>query len=97
MRKLQNALAPRAVDPFVPEIEQEEVEIGASRDGLVAQAGERGVECLGVVDDLLLVLNESWLLCLLQGHGEARDGVVVGAALVPREDREVDLFLPRAK
>jgi hypothetical protein len=45
---------------------------------------------LGVLDDLLLVELEVLSLCLLQRDSKRSDGVVVGSALVTREDGEVD-------
>ena len=48
---------------------------------------------LGVGQHLLLVRDELGPLGLVQGAGQARDRVVVRAALEPREDGEVDLVV----
>ena len=48
---------------------------------------------LCVCHHLLLVLLELGCVCHLERHSQPRDGVVVGAALQPREHRLVDVRL----
>lgn len=67
--------------------------VGTVRDELVALLLEDSLEGLGVGNNLLLVSLELGGGGLLEGNGKSGDGVVVGAALVPGEDGEVDLVL----
>ena len=64
--------------------------VGAVGDEFVAEGFEGGLECLGVGEDLGLVLFKLRGHGLVEGDGECGDGVVVGPALVAREDGEVD-------
>lgn len=64
--------------------------VSAVGDELVVERLEGDFEGLGVLDDLLLVELEVFGLGLLEGDSERGDGVVVGSALVAREDGEVD-------
>ena len=64
--------------------------VGAVGDELVAELLELVLECLGVLDHLLLVLLELGGSGLLQGNSQSGDGVVVGTTLVTGEDGEVD-------
>mmetsp|Transcript_15977 Transcript_15977/g.53888 ORF Transcript_15977/g.53888 Transcript_15977/m.53888 type:complete len:241 (-) Transcript_15977:392-1114(-) len=64
--------------------------VRAAGDEDVAQRLQLGREGDGVLDDLVLVGLVLWRLRLLQRRRQSRDGVVVRAALEPREDGEVD-------
>ena len=52
-----------------------------SRNNFIAQLGKLISHCLGVLQHLLLVGLELWLGCLLEGTGQASNGVVVGTSL----------------
>lgn len=79
-----------AVEGVRAKVEQHHVAVGAVGDEFVAEAFEFNFQRFGVGDDLLLVLFEFGGGGLFEGDGQGGDGVVVGAALVAREDGEVD-------
>ena len=64
--------------------------VGSVGDELVAEGFEGSFELFCVGEDLLLIGLELGGHGLIEGDGEGGDGVVVGAALVAREDGEVD-------
>lgn len=64
--------------------------VGTVGDELMAELLEFVLGSLGVLQNLLLVLLELRGGGLFEGNGQSGDGVVVGASLVAREDREVD-------
>lgn len=94
--EFQHALDAAAVDALRLEVDQDEMVVGAAADNGVAQAvlvlglAEAGGERLGVGENLALVGAELGRLGLLESNGEGGDGVVVGPALVAREDGGVD-------
>jgi hypothetical protein len=69
------------------------VVIGPAGDELDAVRLETFGHGVHVAHHLRLVRGEVGGCRLLQCDGEARDGVVMGTALEPREDAEVDLVL----
>jgi len=87
---LQDRLNTSTVKALGAEVEEDHVRVGSISDKLVAELLELGLQSLGVLDDLLLVLLEFGGSGLLEGNSKRGDGVVVGTTLVTREDGEVD-------
>lgn len=87
---LENGLNTGTVEAELTKVEEDHVAVSSISNKLVAELLELDLESLGVGDDLLLVGLELGGLSLLEGNSQGSDGVVVGATLVTREDREVD-------
>lgn len=64
--------------------------VGTVSNEGISERLELLLQCLGVVNDLLLVGLEFRSSSLLECNGKSSDGVVVGTTLVAREDREVN-------
>lgn len=90
---LENGLNTGTVEAELTKVEEDHVAVSSISNKLVAELLELDLESLGVGDDLLLVGLELRGLSLLEGNSQGSDGVVVGATLVTREDREVDRVL----
>ena len=90
---LHDGVDARAVDALVAEVDEDEVVVGAAADEDVAELDELLAHRLGVLLRLDLVLLELRRHGLLEGDGDAGDGVVVGATLEGGEDGRVDAVL----
>ena len=90
---LKNSLNTSAIELVLAEIEQDHVRISTISHHLLAESLECVLEGLGVRGNLLLVGLELGCGSLLQGHSQSSDGVVMGTALMTREDGKVDNIL----
>lgn len=64
--------------------------IGAAGGHLIAQINKTLAQCLGILNDLRLVALEFRRFGLLEGRGNASNGIVVRATLQSWEDRLID-------
>ena len=87
---LQHCLHSSTVKVLGSQIEQHHMAVSSIGDKFLSSLDEFHLQCLRVLDNLLLILSELWGGGLLQCHSKGSDGMVVRATLMPREDGEVD-------
>lgn len=90
---LENSLDTGTIKCLRTEIKKNHVRIGSISDQLVVELLELNLKGLGVLDDLLLVVDEVRGGSLLESNSKSGNGVVVGSTLVTWEDRKVDWVL----